>query len=72
MKKKQLNYSALTDTVFWVDGKGEQTDVTQNFIQMILCWTNKGSLPEVGKENTKCLRVDGKVHWEITCKRIAE
>lgn len=72
MKKKQLNYSELTDTVFWVDGKGEKQDVTQNFIQMMLCWMNKAELPKVGEGNKRKLAVSGKTHWELNCKRISE
>lgn len=72
MKKKQLNYSELTDKVYWVDGKGEQHDVSQNFLQMMLCWMNQATLPDVGITNVRELSFGGEVKWEIKCKRVAE
>jgi hypothetical protein len=72
MKNGQLNYSELTDSVYWVDGKGKQHDVTQNFMQMMLCWMNKATLPEVGITNVRELTHNKKIQWEIKCKRVAE
>lgn len=47
--KKALAYSALTDQVFWVDGNGKQTNITQQFLAMIEVWatqdnTNGGNM----------------------------
>lgn len=72
MKKNQLNYSELTDTVYWVDGKGQKHDVTQNFIQMMLCWMTNASLPKVGAKRQRVLEVNGVTHWELEARRKAE
>lgn len=71
--KKQLGYSSLTDEVFYLDGKGQKTDLPKgNFIQMILLWLNEGNTPKVGEKFERTLSVKGKVHWKITCERVAE
>lgn len=70
--KKQLAYSRLTNNIYWIDGKGQKTDVTQNFIQNMLLWINEGELPKVGEAYKRALAVNGKVMWEISCKRISE
>lgn len=33
--KKALNYSPVTDIVYWVDGRGQKTNVTSQFYSMI-------------------------------------
>jgi hypothetical protein len=30
--KKELSYSEMTDTVYWVDGKGQKTNVSKGFM----------------------------------------
>lgn len=42
--KKQLAYSPLTDQVFWVDGKGNQTNITQQFLAMIEVWATNDNI----------------------------
>lgn len=69
--KKTLAYSALTDTVFYIDGRGKQVDIPKgNFIQMVLLWLNEGEMPKVGSVHSRTLSVDNDPHWEITVKRI--
>ena len=69
--KKTLAYSALTDTVFYIDGRGKQVDIPKgNFIQMVLLWLNEGEMPKVGSVHSRILSVDNDPHWEITVKRI--
>lgn len=70
MSKNKLKYSELTDSVFIVNARGQQEDVTQQFIQMMLLWCNNGTLPEEGDSNDKYLKVGGKPHWMIRCERI--
>lgn len=71
--KKTLAYSGLTDTVFYIDGKGKQVDLPKgNFIQMVLLWLNEGVLPKVGDKFERKLAVKGKTHWKITVERVAE
>lgn len=72
MAKKELAYSELTNKVYYVDGKGGKIDMTDNFIQIMLCWINKGELPKVNETNTRKLKVGEIVHWEINAKRTAE
>jgi hypothetical protein len=45
--KKALAYSELTDKVYWIDGNGNQIDITQNFLQIVGTWACKGSLDAV-------------------------
>ena len=72
-KPNTLVYSELTDTVFYIDGRGKQRELSKgNFIQMMLLWMNEGELPEVGKGSKRVLKVADEVHWEITCKRMAK
>lgn len=33
--KNSLSYSPMTDTVYWVDGKGEKTDVSDQFYYVL-------------------------------------
>lgn len=69
--KKTLAYSSLTDTVFYIDGRGKQVDIPKgNFIQMVLLWLNEGEMPKVGSVHSRTLSVDNDPHWEITVKRI--
>ena len=35
MEKKALNYSALTDKVYYIDGRGKKTDLTENFMNIL-------------------------------------
>jgi len=71
--KKKLAYSALTDTVFYIDGRGKQVDIPKgNFIQMVLLWLNEGTLPKVGGKFQRSLTVNGEVHWKITVERVSE
>ena len=71
--KKTLAYSGLTDTVFYIDGKGKQVDLPKgNFIQMVLLWLNEGVLPKVGEKFQRRLAVKGKTHWKITVERVAD
>ena len=71
--KKTLAYSGLTDTVFYIDGKGKKVDLPKgNFIQMVLLWLNEGVLPKVGEKFQRTLAVKGKIHWKITVERVAE
>ncbi len=71
--KKTLAYSALTDTVFYIDGRGKQVDIPKgNFIQMVLLWLNEGTLPKVGEKFQRSLTVNGEVHWKITVERVSE
>lgn len=72
MKRNALNYSEITDTVYWVNGIGQKQDVTQNFIQMMLLYLNQATLPKVGNGSERELKVNKKVHWKVSCKRIAE
>ncbi len=70
---KKLSYSSLTDEVFYLDGKGRKTILPKgNFIQMVLLWLNEGVIPNVGEKVERTLSVNGKVHWKITCERVAE
>jgi hypothetical protein len=70
-QKKELVYSELTDTVYYIDGKGQKVELPAgNFIQMILLWLNEGKLPETGKSSVRRLKVAEQVHWELSCKRI--
>lgn len=48
MEKNKLNYSPLTQKMYWVDGKGQKTDVTENFKQMVIVWGTGGILPTPG------------------------
>ena len=71
--KKSLAYSSLTDEVFYLDGKGQKTELPKgNFIQMVLLWLNEGKTPKVGESYQRILSVKGKVHWKITVERVAE
>lgn len=71
--KKTLAYSSLTDTVFYIDGRGNKVDLPKgNFIQMVLLWLNEGVLPKVGEKFQRTLAVKGKTHWKITIERVAE
>lgn len=71
--KKSLAYSSLTDKVFYLDGKGQKTELPKgNFIQMVLLWLNEGKTPKVGESYERTLSVKGKVHWKITVERVAE
>lgn len=72
MAKSKLKYSELTDSVFIVGARGEQEDVTQQFLQMLLLWCNNGAMPKEGDSNDKYLKVNGKPHWMIRCERIAK
>lgn len=33
--KKDLNYSPMTDTVYWVDGRGQKKDVSKSFMAIL-------------------------------------
>ena len=71
--KKSLAYSNLTDTVFYIDGKGVKQELPKgNFIQIMLLWMNEGELPKVGDGSRRVLKAGDKVHWEITCKRVSK
>lgn len=64
--KGQLNYSPLTEQVYWVDGRGVSHNVHQNFLQMMLCFLTEAELPEKeGEGFEKVLTVEGKVSWTI-------
>lgn len=70
---KKLGYSSLSDEVFYLDGKGQKTALPKgNFIQMVLLWLNEGNTPKVEEKFRRTLSVNGKVHWKITCERVAE
>jgi hypothetical protein len=72
-KTKQLAYSSLTDTVFYIDGRGQQHELPKgNFIQMVLLWLNEGITPKVGEKFQRKLSVNGEIHWKIDCERVAE
>jgi len=69
--KKTLAYSALTDTVLYIDGRGKQVDIPKgNFIQMVLLWLNEGETPDVGSVYSRTLSVNNDPHWKITIERI--
>lgn len=71
--KKLLAYSSLTDEVFYLDGKGQKTELPNgNFIQMVLLWLNEGKIPKVGERYERTLSVKDKIHWRITVERMAE
>ena len=71
--KKSLAYSSLTDEVFYLDGKGQRTELPKgNFIQMVLLWLNEGKTPKVGEKYERTLSAKGKVHWKITVERVSE
>jgi hypothetical protein len=42
--KNQLAYSELSDTVYWIDSKGQKQDVSQQFMTMIETWATGGNL----------------------------
>jgi hypothetical protein len=65
----KLMYSELTGKCYYTD-KGKKIEIEeQNFIQMVLLWLHHG-LPEETKSVTRTLKVDGVVHYEITCKKM--
>jgi hypothetical protein len=71
--KKTLVYSALTDQVYYIDGKGSKVDLPKgNFIQMVLLWLLEAKICKVGEKFERTLSVKGKVHWKISIERIAE
>ena len=70
--KKSLAYSSLTDSVHYIDGKGNKVDLPNgNFIQMVLLWLTEGVLIKVGEKFQRTLSVKGKVHWKITIERVS-
>lgn len=71
--ERKLAYSSLTDEVFYLDGKGRKTLLPENnFIQMVLLWLTGGTIPKVGERVERTLSVNSKIHWKITCERVAE
>jgi len=72
-QRNELAYSALTDEIFYVDGRGQKKEIKHNnWFQMMLLWLNDGILPKVGSIKTRTLSVEGNVKWKITCERVAE
>lgn len=64
--KGKLQYSPLTEKVYYVDGKGKSHDVHQNFLQMMLLFLMEGvEIKEQGAGFEKCLTSDGEIHWTI-------
>jgi hypothetical protein len=71
--KKSLAYIILTDEVFYLDEKGQKTELPKgNFIQMVLLWLNEGKTPKVGEIYERTLSAKGKGHWKITVERVCE
>lgn len=41
--KKQLAYSLIKDRIYWIDGRGDRTDVTDQFYHVLEAWAKEGS-----------------------------
>ena len=66
----QLMYSELTEKVYFTDDKRKKTEIEQgNFIQMVLLWLFHG-LPSETKSVTRTIKINKKIHFEITCKKV--
>jgi hypothetical protein len=65
--KHKLAYSELTDTVYVIDGRNVHTDVTKNFIQVVLLWLTEGAgLPAAGERHQRTLRGSNGTDIEIS------
>ena len=70
--KNKLAYSAITDDVYYIDGRSQQREISKgNFTQMVLLWLTNSLMPKVGVTRKRTLSINGKPHWEITLKRLA-
>ena len=69
----KLAYSPLTDKVYIVKAKGENEDVTQNFLQVMLLWFHETS-PKMkpGQKWERSFRKPGtdEVLWKITVENV--
>ena len=72
MMKNKLAYSELTDSIYWIDGRGGKHEITQNFIQVMLLWIHEGTdIAKVGSGFSRKLTGQmGKNNWDISVKRI--
>lgn len=68
MVKNKLAFSELTQNVYWVDGRGRKTTVTDNFVQVMLLFLNDGQQIEYGQAFGKDIELIGGTTCEIKFK----
>lgn len=71
-KTKTLAYSTLSDKVYWLDGKGQKHDVTDNFIHVMMLWLaqENNSFIEKDTRYIRHLSYDNIPHWELSLKKL--
>jgi len=66
-----LAYSALTQQVYWLDGKGKKHELPKgNLEQIILMFLTDGILIDEGQQAQKVFKVSGVPKWKITVERV--
>jgi hypothetical protein len=71
--RNELDYSSLTDDVFYIDVRGQKTTVHKgNFTYVILRWISKGITFKDREKFERTLFINDKTHWKITCERVTE
>jgi len=66
-----LAYSALTQQVYWLDGKGKKHEIPKgNLEQIILMFLTDGILIDEGQQVQKVFKFAGVPKWKITAERV--
>jgi hypothetical protein len=68
----QLAVTAITNTPVIRTSRSKKINVEYEFQQALMAWITEGELPGKGKTATRELRLDGKVHFEISLKQFVD